>query len=79
MVRPGEPLPIADLVILPGTKATIADLAFFAPRAGTSISSPMSGAAGGSLGICGGYQMLGRASPTRGASKGRRAKFEGSG
>ncbi len=33
----------------------------FAPRAGTSISSPMSGAAGGSLGICGGYQMLGRA------------------
>ncbi len=29
MVAPGEPLPVCDLVILPGSKATIADLAFF--------------------------------------------------
>ncbi|HEY1886711.1 MAG TPA: cobyric acid synthase, partial [Roseiarcus sp.] len=28
-VRPGEPLPLADLIILPGSKATIADLKFF--------------------------------------------------
>jgi adenosylcobyric acid synthase len=28
MVAPGEPLPVCDLVILPGSKATIADLAF---------------------------------------------------
>jgi adenosylcobyric acid synthase len=61
MVRPGEPLPIADLVILPGTKATIADLAFFRAQ-GWDIDLFAHVRRGGRiLGICGGYQMLGRA------------------
>ena len=33
---------------------------FSARRGGTSISSPMSGAAAALLGVCGGYQMLGK-------------------
>ena len=37
-VRPGEAIPLADLVILPGSKATIADLAFF-QRAGLAHRS----------------------------------------
>ena len=56
---PGEPLPgDADLVILPGTKATIADLAFLRARAGRSTSGHAR-RGGRVLGICGGYQMLG--------------------
>ena len=60
MVRPGEPLPVCDLVILPGSKATIADLAFFR-RQGWDIDLFAHARRGGRvLGVCGGYQMLGK-------------------
>jgi adenosylcobyric acid synthase len=60
MVPPGEPLPVADLVILPGSKATIPDLAFFRAQ-GWDIDLFAHVRRGGRvLGICGGYQMLGR-------------------
>jgi adenosylcobyric acid synthase len=59
-VRPGEPLPIAALVILPGSKATIADLEFFREQ-GWDIDLLAHARRGGRiLGICGGYQMLGK-------------------
>ncbi len=60
-VRPGEPLPLADLVILPGSKATIADLKFLREQ-GWDIDLLAHARRGGRiLGICGGYQMLGKA------------------
>ncbi|HUO55017.1 MAG TPA: cobyric acid synthase, partial [Rhodoblastus sp.] len=60
MVPPGEPLPVCDLVILPGTKATIADLAFFRAQ-GWDVDLLAHARRGGKiLGICGGYQMLGK-------------------
>ncbi|HEX2580893.1 MAG TPA: cobyric acid synthase [Dongiaceae bacterium] len=60
MVRRGEALPVVDLVILPGSKATIADLAAFR-EAGWDIDLAAHARRGGwILGICGGYQMLGR-------------------
>jgi adenosylcobyric acid synthase len=61
MVRPGEPLPGgADLVILPGSKATLADLRDFR-RNGWDIDLLAHVRRGGRvLGLCGGYQMLGR-------------------
>ena len=60
-VPPGSPLPgDADLVILPGTKATIADLALLRAE-GWDIDLAAHVRRGGRvLGICGGYQMLGR-------------------
>ena len=59
-VRPGEPIPVSDLVILPGSKATIADLAFFRAQ-GWDVDLFAHVRRGGRvLGICGGYQMLGR-------------------
>jgi adenosylcobyric acid synthase len=60
MVPPGAPLPAeARLVILPGTKATIADLAFLRAQ-GWDIDLAAHIRRGGQvLGICGGYQMLG--------------------
>jgi adenosylcobyric acid synthase len=60
-VRPGEALPgDAALAILPGSKATIADLAALRV-AGWDIDLAAHLRRGGRvLGICGGYQMLGR-------------------
>ena len=61
MVHPGRPLPRdAALVILPGSKATIADLRFLRCE-GWDIDLLAHRRQGGKiLGICGGFQMLGR-------------------
>ncbi len=59
-VKPGEPLPVTDLVILPGSKATIADLKFLRQQ-GWDIDLAAHARRGGRvLGVCGGYQMLGK-------------------
>ncbi len=60
MVPPGTPLPVCDLILLPGSKATIADLAALRAE-GWDIDLAAHHRRGGRiLGICGGYQMLGR-------------------
>lgn len=60
MVRRGQVLPACDLVILPGAKATIADLAVLRDE-GWDIDIHAHVRRGGHvMGICGGYQMLGR-------------------
>jgi len=61
MVPPGRALPgDADLVILPGTKSTRGDLAFLRDQ-GWDIDLAAHLRRGGRvLGLCGGYQMLGR-------------------
>ncbi|MEO5372802.1 MAG: cobyric acid synthase [Alphaproteobacteria bacterium] len=60
-IEPGRPLPAdADLVILPGSKATLADLAAFR-REGWDVDLKAHVRRGGRvIGICAGYQMLGR-------------------
>ena len=60
-VRPGQPIPgDADVVILPGSKSTIGDLAFLRQQ-GWDIDIKAHARRGGHvLGLCGGYQMLGR-------------------
>jgi adenosylcobyric acid synthase len=59
-VRPGQPIPAdADVVILPGSKSTIGDLAFLRAQ-GWDIDIHAHVRRGGRvLGLCGGYQMLG--------------------
>jgi adenosylcobyric acid synthase len=61
IISPGQPLPVeADLIILPGSKATIADLAHFRAQ-GWDIDLAAAMRRGARvLGLCGGYQMLGR-------------------
>jgi adenosylcobyric acid synthase len=61
MVKRGEPIPReADLVILPGSKATIADLQALRDN-GWEIDLKAHHRYGGKiLGVCGGYQMLGQ-------------------
>ncbi|MBE9638041.1 cobyric acid synthase [Salipiger mangrovisoli] len=61
MIAPGEVIPgDADLVILPGSKSTRGDLAFLRAQ-GWDVDLAAHVRRGGHvLGICGGYQMLGR-------------------
>ena len=61
LIQPGEPLPgDADAVILTGSKATMADLKNFAAQ-GWDVDLRAHVRRGGAVvGICGGYQMLGR-------------------
>ncbi len=60
LVERGRPIPEADLVILPGSKSTISDLAALRD-AGWDIDLKAHVRRGGHvLGLCGGFQMLGR-------------------
>ena len=61
LVHPGAPLPRdADLIVLPGSKATRADLEAFI-ACGWDIDLKAHVRTGGRvIGLCGGYQMLGR-------------------
>jgi adenosylcobyric acid synthase len=61
MVKAGEAIPgDADLVLLPGSKATLADLAFLRAQ-GWDVDIAAHVRRGGAvLGLCGGYQLMGR-------------------
>lgn len=60
-VRPGEPLPPdAGLVVIPGSKSTIGDLLDFRSNGWDLDILQHVKRSGRVIGICGGYQMLGR-------------------
>jgi adenosylcobyric acid synthase len=50
----------ADLVVLPGSKSTVADLSWLRQTGLAAAVAEHAGAGRPVLGICGGYQMLGR-------------------
>ncbi len=80
LLDPDRPIPgDADLVILPGAKATIADLAELR-RAGWDIDLRAHIRRGGwVLGLCGGYQMLGRRIADPAGTEGPPGEVEGLG
>ncbi|MAR89940.1 MAG: cobyric acid synthase CobQ [Pseudomonadales bacterium] len=59
-VKPGDTLPPADLVILPGSKNSIADLRWLKSAGWEAALRRHLRYGGKLLGICGGLQMLGR-------------------
>ncbi len=60
MVQAGRAIPDCDLILLPGTKSTRADLAFLRAQ-GWDVDIAAHVRRGGRvLGLCGGYQMMGR-------------------
>lgn len=79
-VGPGQPIPAeARLVIVPGTKSTIADLGFLRAQ-GWHIDLAAHVRRGGHvLGICGGYQMLGRSISDPGGVEGPAGEVPGLG
>ena len=60
MIRPGQPIPPADLIILPGSKHTRADLEWLRAQGWQAALQKHLRYGGKVIGICGGYQMLGR-------------------
>jgi adenosylcobyric acid synthase len=79
-VRPGSAIPgDADLIVLPGSKATIADLRTLRD-AGFDIDIVAHRRRGGIvLGLCGGYQMLGRTIADPDGIEGSPGKVDGLG
>ncbi|MEL6807467.1 MAG: cobyric acid synthase [Pseudomonadota bacterium] len=61
MLHAGQPLPAdTDVVIIPGSKSTMGDLAFLRSQGWDEDVRAHHRRGGHVLGICGGYQMLGR-------------------
>jgi adenosylcobyric acid synthase len=59
-VGPGQPIPPCDLIVLPGSKAVQADLAWLRAQGWHAALERHLRYGGKVVGLCGGYQMLGR-------------------
>ncbi len=79
MVGPGQPIPPADLVILPGSKSVQADLAWLRAHGWESAIARHLRYGGKLIGICGGMQMLGRRLHDPRGLEGRPASLDGLG
>ncbi len=60
-VGPNEAIPAADLIILPGTKSTCSDLSWLRAQGWDQGIARHLRYGGKLIGLCGGFQMLGRA------------------
>ncbi len=79
LVQPGRPLPLCDLILLPGSKATLSDLAALRAE-GWDIDILAHVRRGGAvLGLCAGYQMLGRRVADPGGIEGLAGEAKGLG
>jgi adenosylcobyric acid synthase len=80
MVRPGEAIPgDVKLVIIPGSKSTRGDLAFLRAQGWDTDIKAHVRRGGHVLGLCGGYQMLGRTIADPDGVDGRAGTVEGLG
>jgi len=61
LIGPGEPIPPADLILLPGSKSVGADLAWLRAQGWPAALTRHLRYGGKLIGLCGGFQMLGRA------------------
>jgi adenosylcobyric acid synthase len=79
-VQPGTALPgDADLIVLPGSKATLSDLAFLRAQGWDLDIAAHLRRGGQVLGLCGGYQILGRVVRDPGGIEGAPGEAEGLG
>ncbi len=79
-VQPGSAIPgNADVVILPGSKSTIADLLFLQDQGWDADLFAHLRRGGWVIGLCGGYQMLGKGISDAFAIEGDRSSIQGLG
>ncbi|MBX7145926.1 MAG: cobyric acid synthase [Alphaproteobacteria bacterium] len=79
-VQPKSPLPMdVDMIIIPGSKATILDLQFIIEQGWDIDLKAYQRQGGNILGICGGYQMLGSILHDPNGIEGVQGSFEGIG
>jgi adenosylcobyric acid synthase len=80
IIAEGRPLPgDADLVLIPGSKSTIADLAHFRAQGWDIDLAGHIRRGGHVMGLCGGYQMLGREIVDPDGIEGRAGRYPGLG
>ncbi len=80
LVHPGEAVPgDVDLVIIPGSKSTIADLDFLRAQGWDTDILAHVRRGGRVIGLCGGYQLLGRAIHDPGGIEGTSGSVRGLG
>lgn len=80
LVNPGDALPLdADMVLLPGSKATVADLAFFREQGWDHDLYTLRRHGKAIIGLCGGYQMLGQMIHDPHGIEGQKGSVEGLG
>ena len=79
LVPPGRPLPLCDLVLLPGSKSTLSDLAALRAESWDIDILAHHRRGGAVLGICAGYQMLGRSVADPGGIEGKAGSMPGLG
>ena len=76
-VTPNQPLGHPDAVILPGTKTTIADLLVLQKTGMAAAIQEYATAGGTVLGICGGFQMLGKMLADPEGVEGQEGRYQG--
>lgn len=80
LIEAGDPLPLdADMVLLPGSKSTIADLAFLRQQGWDIDVMALLRQGAKIVGLCGGYQMLGRRIHDPDGLEGAKGSVEGLG
>ena len=80
LIDAGTPLPMdADMVLLPGSKSTIADLAFLREQGWDIDIHALIRQGARVVGLCGGYQMMGRAIHDPDGLEGKAGSTEGLG
>ncbi len=80
IIDAGRPLPAdADLILIPGTKSTIADLAYIREQGWDIDIAGHIRRGGHVMGICGGYQILGNLVDDPDGIEGRAGRYDGLG
>ncbi|RBW51927.1 cobyric acid synthase [Marinobacter sp. F3R11] len=78
-IGPDQPIPAADLIILPGSKSTRTDLAFLNTQGWVQAIRKHLRYGGKVFGICGGFQMLGERVDDPDGLEGQKGATEGLG